>query len=126
MSETYTEAVDTGSFTWFTTMGDIRYSTPIGVERPGQEFMKKVFSLKEMESGVAANQSLDSVYAIQIVKQDEKSVEQLGDDYLNQQFFTFKRVPFDVTSLSNFYSQEMNFDWMDEFTENMELEWVGR
>ena len=126
MSETYTEAVDTGSFTWFTTMGDLRYSTPIGVERPGQEFMKKVFSLKEMESGVAANQPLDVVYAIQIVKQDEKSVEQLGDDYLNQQFFTFKRVPFDVTSLSNFYSQEMNFDWMDEFTENMELEWVGR
>ena len=126
MSETYTEAVDTGSFTWFTTLGDIRYSTPVGVEQPGQEFMKQVFSLDEMSAGVAANETQEVVYAIQVTKKDKKSVEQLGTEYLDQQFFTFKRVPFDVSSLSNFYTQQVNFDWMDEFTEDMELEWVGR
>lgn len=125
MSETYTEAVDTGSFTWFNSMGGIRYSTPVGVEQPGKEFMTEVFSLKEMEAGVAANEMQDIVYVIQVVKQDQKTVEQMGDDYLNQQFFTFKQVPFDVSSLSNFYSQEMNYDWMDEFAETMELKWVG-
>ena len=126
MSETYTEAVDTGSFTWFTTLGDIRYSTPVGVDQPGQEFMKQVFSLDEMAAGVAANETQEVVYAIQVTKKDQKSVEELGSEYLDQQFFTFKRVPFDVSSLSNFYTQQVNFDWMDEFTEEMELEWVGR
>ncbi|MCH2182523.1 MAG: hypothetical protein MK108_11005 [Mariniblastus sp.] len=126
MSETYTEAVDTGSFTWFNSMGGIRYSTPVGVEQPGKEFMTEVFSLKEMEAGVAANEMQNIVYAIQVVKQDQKTVEQMGDDYLNQQFFTFKQVPFDVSALSNFYGQQMNYDWMDEFADSMELEWIGR
>ena len=82
--------------------------------------METAFSLKEGETGVAANESRDTVYVIQRITPDA-SIAETGSEYLDKQFFRFKRVPTDVLGAAQHYAQELEFDWRDDFVKSMEL-----
>ncbi len=126
MSELYSERVfQTGAFTWFSNFGSTRYSTPIGVNAAGEEFMKTAFSLPILKSGVAANEPRDTVYVIQSMS-ESKSVEEIGMDYLENQFFKFKRIPNEVQRVSQLYFQEFNLKWNQEFQDTMGLKFMDR
>ncbi len=116
----------TGRFSWFSNLGQIRYSTPIGVAEAGDEFMETVFDLKENQAGVALNDSHDTVYVIQLIKESEVSIEEIGNEYLEKQFFTFKHLPNEVTTLAEIYLRKLNFQWQDEFLDDMQLKWIAR
>lgn len=126
MSELYADRVsDTGAFTWFSSFGSTRYSSPIGVTSPGEEFMKTAFSLGKMEAGVAENMPQDTIYVIQS-QSEPKSIEEIGSDYLVNQFFKFKRIPNEVQQVSQVYFQEFNYDWRLEFEDMMGLKYMDR
>lgn len=122
------KTIDTGEFSWFSNQGGggLDYGTPTGVINAGDEFMETVFELELRKAGVATNDSRDHVYAIQLIKESESTTDSIGDEYLNDQFFKFKRQPADVSSLSGLYMTKLNEKWRDNFVEDMELKWVAR
>ena len=117
-----TTASPTGEFTWFRPgRGAMAiYGTPIKVDRPGEEFMKTAFSLAEGEASVAANESRDIIYVLQRIT-PAIPVADIGQEYLDDQFFRFKRIPTGVMGAAQHYAQEIEFDWRDEFVKSMEL-----
>ncbi|WP_075085993.1 hypothetical protein [Mariniblastus fucicola] len=123
LTELYPDtAAPTGEFTWFRPgrNATATYGMPFGIDNPGEEFMSTAFSLEENGTGVAANQARSKVYAIQRTT-PAASVSELGQEYLEQQFFRFKRVPTDVMGAAQYYAQELEYDWRDEFVKSMEL-----
>lgn len=125
LKELREDAVETGEFSWFTSLGQVMYSTPMGVENAGEEFMETVFSLKPGQAAVALNDTRDKVYVVQVTKLDEVATEELAREYLESQFFTFKRVPMDVSSVSNYYTEQINYEWMQELVKSLNVRWVG-
>ena len=125
-SEHSGKAVSTGDFSWFNTMsGRPTFSQPLGVVNAGNDFMEVVFGLKPNEAGVALNETKDTVYVVQMIKAPQ-SIEIAGEEYLKDQFFKFKQVPMDVQSVSRYFASEINFDWTEQFTDSMGLEFVDR
>ncbi len=123
LTELYPEtAAPTGEFTWFRPgrTATAVYGMPFGIEQPGEEFMQTAFGLKEGETAVAANKTRDTIYVIQRTT-PPVSMADLGSEYLDSQFFRFKRVPTDVMGAAQHYAQELEFDWRDEFVEAMKL-----
>ncbi len=123
LTELYPEtAAPTGEFTWFRPgrTATAVYGMPFGIKQPGEEFMQTAFGLKEGETGVAANETRDTVYVIQRTT-PPVSMADLGSEYLDSHFFRFKRVPTDVMGAAQHYAQELEFDWRDEFVESMKL-----
>jgi len=126
LSELYPErAFSTGAFTWFSNFGSTRYGSPIGVDMAGDKFMSAAFSLAELEAGVAANETKETVYVIQSQSQ-LKSPEEVGSDYLENHFFKYKRIPNEVLRVSQLYFQELNLNWNQEFQDTMELKFMDR
>jgi len=116
------KAAPTGEFTWFRPGrgAQATFGNPIGVDSPGEEFMETAFSLGEGETGVAANDTRDTVYILQRTT-PATPVAELGQEYLDQQYFRFKRIPTGVMGAAQHYAQELEFDWRDEFVDSMEL-----
>ena len=126
LSELYFErAFPTGAFTWFTNMGSTRYGSPMGVTGAGDEFMATAFSLAELEAGMARNERKDTVYVVQAIT-DSKGVEEVGTDYLQNQYFKYKKIPIEVRRVSQLYFQQLNLDWNEEFQEAMGLKFLDR
>ena len=96
------------------------YGMPFEIKRPGEEFMQTAFSLAEGEAAVAANESRDFIYVLQRTS-PATPVADLGQEYPDQQYFRFKRIPTGVMGAAQHYAQELEFDWRDEFVESMEL-----
>jgi len=63
---------------------------------------------------------------VQQVKSSEQTIEEIGAEYLEKQFFTFKRIPPDVDSINQVYMRRQSYDWRDEFMADMGLKWVSR
>ena len=118
--------LDSGEFSWFSNLGQFNYGSPNGVENAGDEFMETAFGLEMRKAGVAANSSLDHVYAIQLIKKSDQTAEMIGDEYLSDQFFKFKRQPADVSSISQVYISKLNQKWLENFVSDMDLKWVSR
>lgn len=127
LKDVYPEtALDTGAFAWFSSFGQFAYGAPAGVQNPGEEFMSKAFSLAEREAGVALNEMRDTVYVIQPNTAYNMSLEQLGTDYIEKNFFLTRRIPPEVLSAKRVYQQRMNFEWFIEFLDSMEVNVVGQ
>ena len=120
------KAVDTGAFSWFSTFGRFSYGAPEGVAEPGEEFMGKAFELKNNEAGVALNDTRNTVYVIQPVTPLQMTTTQLGEEYLEKNFFRTNQVPREVVSAKALYRQRMNFEWLREFLEEMDVDIVGQ
>ena len=116
------KAAPTGEFTWFRPgrSAEAAYGNPFGITRPGEEFMRTAFALGDGEAGVAANDSRDTIYVIQRTT-PATPVADTGKEYLDQQYFRFKRVPTGVMGAAQHYARELEFDWRDEFVKSMEL-----
>ena len=115
-------AAPTGEFTWFRPgrSATAIFGMPFGIDNPGEEFMETAFSLKNGENGVAANSTRDTIYVIQRTS-PAISLAELGDEYLDKQYFRFKRTPTDVMGAAQHYAQELEYDWREEFVKSMEL-----
>jgi hypothetical protein len=126
LNELYSErATETGEFSWFNSFQGASYGNPVGVELPGEEFMETAFSLDKGKAGVAPNRTRKTVYVIQMVS-DRKKIEEIGDDYIANQFFKFKQIPADVRGVAGLYRQELVYDWNREFVDDMGLKYMGR
>ena len=106
MSELYPDrALPTGQFSWFdTTRGGV-LSRPSNIEQPSEELMATAFSLVELEAGVAVDNKRETVYVIQSIS-GMRPVDELGADYLQNQFMKFKRVPREVNGAAVYYSRQ--------------------
>ena len=118
------KAAPTGEFTWFQARGQrAAFSSPIGVEGPGEEFMSTAFGLKRGEAGVAANARRDTIYVIQPIS-DAESVAEYGDKYLKDQLFKFQRIPTDVGLVNAHYFQEKQFNWQQKYQDSMDFDYM--
>ena len=126
LTELYADrASSTGSFTWFSNFGSTRYGNPIGVTSPGGDFMKTAFSLASHEAGVAMNSPKDIIYVVQAIT-ESKGVESVGTDYLENQYFKYKKIPTEVMRVARLYLQEFSYDWNQEFSDEMGLKFLDR
>ena len=126
LSDLFAErALQTGAFTWFSSFGSTRYSSPIGVNNAGEDFMETAFGLAQFEVGVAANETKDTIYVVQAVS-EARNIEEVGAEYLETQYFKFKRIPNEVQQVAQIYFQEFNYTWNQEFQDTMELKFVNR
>ncbi len=127
LKDVYPEkALETGAFSWFSSFGQFAFGAPAGVENPGEEFMSKAFALPDREAGVALNEMRDTVYVIQPNTPNNMSLEQLGLDYIEKNFFLTRRIPPEVLSAKGVYQRRMNFEWFREFLDAMDVNVVGQ
>jgi len=125
LSDVHTErTIKTGEFAWFTNLRRPAISSVIGVAGPSDEFMSTAFGLTKLEAGSSPNQSRDTVYVIQRIS-DEKPIDEIATDYIENQFFKFKRTPAQVRDTAAWYGEQMNLDWNAKFVEQMGLEYIG-
>lgn len=117
-------AVKTGEFTWFSNRGQPAISSVIGVSNASDEFMSTAFGLTKLDTGVSPNASRDTVYVIQRIS-DEKPVDEVATDYIENQFFKFKKTPPQVRNTAAWYGRQMTLDWNDKFVDQMDLEYIG-
>jgi hypothetical protein len=115
----------TGAFTWFSSFGSTRFSSPIGVTSAGEEFMKAAFKTPHLEAGVAENESRDTVYVIQPIVAG-KEIDVVGEDFLTNQLFKFKRIPDEVQQVSQIYRRDALMDWYEEVNDRMEVKILDR
>ncbi|MFK7767932.1 MAG: hypothetical protein AB8B55_11980 [Mariniblastus sp.] len=115
----------TGAFTWFSSIGRTVYSNPTSVDNAGEEFMKTAFSLEELQSGVAGNMSRDTIYVVQSLTGPREASE-TGLDYLENQFFKYKRIPTEVLRASQVYGRELNLTWNEELQKTMSFKYIDR
>lgn len=104
LSELYTDkALPTGEFSWFDSQRGNSLSTPGNVDSPSDEFMETAFSLAPMEAGVAVDASRETVYVVQSIN-GPREMNEVGQDFLENQFMKFKMVPYDVQRAASYYS----------------------
>ncbi|MDG1873893.1 MAG: hypothetical protein P8J27_08275, partial [Mariniblastus sp.] len=120
-----TRAVPTGAFTWFTSFGSAQYSVPNGVTSAGEDFMSTAFALGKNEAGVAPNASKDTVYLIQAI-QPTRSVAEVGEDFLANQYFKFKRIPNEAFQVGQRYTRDLSLVWNEELQKSMNFKFVDR
>lgn len=119
------QAIKTGEFTWFSNRGGSPAISPvIGVSGASDEFMSTAFGLTKLETGISPNAGRDTVYVIQRIS-DEKPIDEVATDFIENQFFKFKRTPPQVRNTAAWYRQQMTLDWNDQFVDQMDLEYVG-
>ena len=115
----------TGAFTWFSSVGRTIYSNPLNVDNAGEDFMSAAFSLEELQAGVAPNANNDTIYIVQALG-EPRTAEETGRDYLENQFFRYKRIPTEVLRASQVYGQQLNLTWNEELQETMDLKYIDR
>lgn len=116
--------IKTGEFTWFSNLRRPAISSVIGVAGPSDEFMSTAFGLTKLEAGTSPNLGRDTVYVIQRIS-DEKPIDEVATDYIENQFFKFKRTPAQVRDTAAWYGEQMNLDWNAKFVDQMGLEYIG-
>ena len=122
MSELYPErALPTGQFSWFDTVRGGILSRPGNVDRPSDEFMATAFSLVELEAGIAADGNQETIYVIQSIS-GYRPVDELGADFLQNQYMKFDRVPSGVNRAARYYTQQEQRKAMIELREDLGLE----
>jgi len=117
--------IKTGAFTWFSSFGSTRFSSPIGVTAAGEKFMEAAFNTEHLKAGVAENESRDTVYVVQPVVEG-KEIDVVGEDFLTNQLFKFKRIPDEVQQASQIYRQDALMSWYQEVNDRMEVKILDR
>ena len=56
----------------------------------------------------------------------QKSLEQLGSEYMDNNFFQSKRIPTEVVSAKGLYRRRLNFDFLRELQDDMKVDVVGQ
>ena len=126
LKELYGERVSpTGEFAWFSTFGNTLYGQPEGVDGAGQKFMEATFALAKMQSGAAVNESQSIVYVVQMLS-DRQSIATVGTEFVEKKYLPAKRIPADISSLSQVYFNQVNLDWNQELVDEMGLKIYGR
>lgn len=114
------EVVETGKFSWTFDMGTgvPRISPVVGVESPGDDFMKAVFALKEGEVGVAVNEPQSIVYAVRFIR-EPRTEEQRRTEFMErmQTGGMFAIYPHMAAV------QGIMVDWRKDLEKEMELKW---
>lgn len=104
LSELYTDkALPTGQFSWFDSQRGNSLSMPGNVDSPSDEFMETAFSLAPLEAGVAVDASRETVYVVQSIN-GPRQMNEVGQDFLENQFMKFQMVPYDVQRAASYYS----------------------
>jgi len=117
--------IKTGAFTWFSSFGSTRYSSPVGVTGAGEKFMEAAFNTEQFKAGVAENDSRDTIYVIQPVVEC-KEIDIVGEDFLTNQLFKFKRIPDEVQQASQIYRRDALMDWYEEVNDRMQVKILDR
>ena len=117
--------IKTGAFTWFSSFGSTRYSSPVGVTGAGEKFMEAAFNTEQFKAGVAENESRDTIYVIQPVVEG-KEIDIVGEDFLTNQLFKFKRIPDEVQQASQIYRRDALMDWYEEVNDRMQVKILDR
>ena len=121
------KAQDTGAFSWFASFGRFDYGQPASVEKPGESFMEAAFALeKPGDAGSALNDDRKIVYVIQNNSPFVKSLEQVGKDYMEQNFFQTKTIPREVVTAKSIYRRRLNVDWYRELQDDLKVDIVGQ
>ena len=118
------QALPTGQFSWLVPtrrQGSV-LGKPGNVEFPSDEFMQTAFSLVELEAGIAVDSRRETVYVIQATK-GSKPVEELGADYLQNQFMKFKQVSPGVNGAAFYYSRREQVKYHRELRDELGLEY---
>jgi len=118
------DVVETGKFSWMfggalpMGMGAPRISPVVGVESPGEDFMKAVFALQEGEVGVAVNEPQSIVYAVRFIS-EPRTEEQRRIEFMErmQTGGMFAMYPH-MTAV-----QEIMGDWRKDLEKEMNLKW---
>ncbi len=98
--------------------GNLQVSTVIGVDRPGEEFMRDVFALDHGEVGVATNQPQTYVYVVRIA--EESQPEQLRRDG----FFMAGRTSQAVNMIAFQQRGELAQKWVENVEKQMGVKWI--
>ena len=91
----------------------------------GEKFMEAAFSTEQFKAGVAENESRDTIYVIQPVVEG-KDIEIVGQDFLTNQLFKFKRIPDEVQQASQIYRRDALMDWYEEVNDRMKVKILDR
>ncbi len=119
------KVIKTGAFTWFSSFGSTRFSSPVGVTAAGENFMEAAFNTEHLKAGVAENESRDTVYVIQPVVEG-KEIDIVGEDFLTNQLFKFKRIPDEVQQASQIYRRDALMNWYEEVNDRMKVKILDR
>jgi hypothetical protein len=125
MKDLYGEAVITvGPFTW---MRSLAVPTGFGqqvvpsevpdIEKPGDEFMRSVFSLEKGETGVAINAPESVVYVVRVVEQTPTYQE------LRERFFRSRPNTSDIQSIGENERYALMADWYRGLAKEMDVQW---
>ncbi len=126
LKELYGERVSaTGEFSWFSTFGNTLYGQPEGVDGAGQKFMEATFALGKMQAAAAVNESQSIVYVVQMLS-ERQSIATAGTEFVEKKYLPAKRIPADISSLSQVYFSQINLDWNQELVDEMGLKIYGR
>ena len=117
--------IKTGAFTWFSSFGSTRYSSPVGVTAAGEKFMEAAFNTEQFKAAVAENESRDTIYVIQPVV-ERKEIDIVGEDFLTNQLFKFNRIPDEVQQASQIYRRDALMDWYEEVNDRMQVKILDR
>jgi len=120
------KAVSTGLFSWFTnSFSGFGFGQPLGVDGPGDEFMKTAFGLEMDRAGFAPNEAGDKYYVIQKTGNDRRSDEEVTGNFINQ-VAMFQRVPVTVYNAGETLLQKVQFDFGQQLQKKLNIEWKDR
>ena len=113
----------TGQFSWYTTGMRFGLSQPVGVDKPGEDFMETVFRLKEGQAGVAHNSTREIVYLVKNIATEKRD----GED-MNREFITrvadAQNLPTDVQGVTQNYLEQLNDDFNNEMVKEYNIQWI--
>ena len=123
LTELYPDrALQTGEFSWFDTLEEAALGKPGNVEKPSDDFMATAFSLNKLEAGVGVDRDRDTIYVIQSIS-GNLPLNELGADYLQNKFMTFKRLPSEVANAVDYYGGQEQRKANEALTEELGFEY---
>ncbi|MBC8355169.1 MAG: hypothetical protein H8E66_24605 [Planctomycetes bacterium] len=118
------EVIQPAPFSWMSTgstpfggAGAPTLSQVDGVEAAGDEFMKKVFSLKAGEVGVAVDQPQAVVYVVRV------AAETPSEEMLKEQFLASGVTP-EMSQIAFVEIEDVWQDWYKDLQEEMSVKWT--
>ena len=123
LTELYPDrALQTGEFSWFDTLQEAALGKPGNVEKPSDDFMATAFTLDKLEAGVGVDRDRDTIYVIQSIS-GNLPLNELGADYLQNKFMTFKRLPSEVANAVDYYGGQEQRKANESLTEELGFEY---
>ena len=116
------QVVTPREFTWMSVPAEIpRVSEVEGIDRPGDDFMRAVFSLQPTGVDAAMNHPQDVAYVIRLV-QFSPSADQLWDLYTKAEFAAGSHSPY--AKVDEYARQQVFMAQIDRLKEQAGLQWL--